>query len=294
MKILILGAQGQLGAELFKVLQVDHDVIGLGRNGFGALCGNITDHEGIKRSIASIKPDVVINAAAYTNVVEAEKSQEVAFSVNAYAAEAVALACKNVNAYYIHFSTDFIFDGESTLPYKELDQPNPLSTYGKSKLLGEELVQTAYRRSLIVRVGWLFGEFGVRNFPKLILQKILGGDDIFLPTYELGSPTSAKSIAWAVQFFLKMDALIDGVIHLRSEGVCSRYQQGMAILSYLKTRHCFDGLVKIYPVEESASVVMRPKAAVLNNAKALSMGLVLPNWQDSQNEYIEYLLMASK
>ena len=193
MKIIVLGRKGQLGRCLNDQLaKTDHDVVYTSREQI-----DITDFEATKRTVAQINPDIIINAAAYTAVDKAEQEQEKADLINHLAVKNIAEICNQIGCCLVHVSTDYVFDGTSSVPYKEDDQSNPQGIYGLTKLNGELAIQSSGCGYMIIRTAWVFSEYG-NNFLKTMLR--LGGerDELSVVDDQFGCPTYAQDIASAI------------------------------------------------------------------------------------------------
>ncbi|MFP2997915.1 dTDP-4-dehydrorhamnose reductase [Spongiivirga sp. MCCC 1A20706] len=191
MKVLVTGANGQLGQCLQKI-EKEYSQIDFFFRTSEEL--NITSLDSIKSNFELFKPDFCINCAAYTNVDQAEKESKKAFAVNAEGVKNLSKVCKNYGTVLIHISTDYVFDGEKTGPYTVDDIPNPINQYGKSKLKGEEYIQEILEKYFIVRTSWLYSEFG-KNFYKTILEKAKTEKIIYVTNEQTGCPTNANNLA---------------------------------------------------------------------------------------------------
>lgn len=190
MRILVTGANGQVGRSMLDLNGQDgHEIIGLSREQF-----DLTKPEDFDRVIDRIEPDAILNAAAYTAVDKAEDESELAYQVNAVAPAVMATVARKSGLRFIHLSTDYVFDGKKGSPYTEKDQPNPLNTYGSSKLRGELGVLENYSDATIVRTAWLFSAFS-RNFLKTMLSLLDHGKELHIVNDQIGSPTSANGLA---------------------------------------------------------------------------------------------------
>lgn len=222
MKILVTGANGQLGKALLAVAPPEVEVVAAGRNEL-----DITDGTACHRFMETHKPEVVIHAAAYTAVDRAEEAEAEAYRVNAAGTRNVAVATEAIGAKICYVSTDYVFDGTSGRPYREYDRTNPLSVYGKSKLAGEVLVQTLSSKYWIVRTSWLFGREG-NNFVNTILRMSSLKSDIQVVHDQVGSPTYTKDLA---DFLLSLTATeAYGIYHATNTGSCSWYELAFAIV----------------------------------------------------------------
>ncbi len=256
--VLILGAEGMLGRDLTPALRKRLD----DRNGERVIAWDrrqldIRDRDAVVRSIRELKPSLVVNAAAFTNVDGCEREVEQATAVNAHAPGHIAAACHQVGAKMVHFSTDFIFDGMSTRPYRIDDAPGPLSVYGRSKWEGEEAVRAAADRHLIVRTSWLFGPFG-RNFVEAILGKAQDGGPLRVVMDQIGRPTLSAHLSEAVVNLLDVDA--EGTFHFANEGQCSWFEFAQAVLRQTG----MDVPVEPITTAESGRLARRPACSVLD------------------------------
>lgn len=224
-KVLITGSGGQLGHEFQTIIGIYSDMEPL-------FCSraelDISDASAVNAFISEHKPVVVINCAAYTNVEKAEDEPEVAQMHNAIAPQNLALACKEHNALFIHFSTDYVFDGTASRPYTETDATNPLSVYGQSKLDGENLVLATGARALIFRVAWLYSTYG-KNFFKTMLRLASEKDELRVVADQKASPTYARHLAHDVlevidQIIVQQADIPSGVYHYSQEGIASWYE----------------------------------------------------------------------
>lgn len=216
-RVLITGAGGQLGKEFVKVLSSKGiDFVALERKDL-----DITNFEKVYKTLKEIKPSIVINCSAYTQVDLAEKEIFQAFSTNAIGPYNLAIACKEINAKLIHYSTDYIFDGFKNRLYTEEDKPNPLNQYAKSKLLGEELVKQVLENYLIFRISWVYGD-GKQNFIYKLLQWAKEREVLQIAFNEVSVPTYTGFI---VEKTLKaLEKGLAGLYHLVPRGYASRYE----------------------------------------------------------------------
>ncbi len=278
-KILVTGAHGQLGTELnfLSSLLENHSFVFVDRNDL-----DITDVDSVNNFFSKEKYPAVVNCAAYTAVDKAETEKETAFKVNANGAGNLAAACKQVNAKFIHFSTDFIFDGTNSVPYKEEDKSNPLSVYGGSKLAGEERVLLNNPDTILIRTSWVYSSFG-NNFVKTILKLCKEREQLNVIYDQIGTPTYARDLAAVVLKIVGSEEWKPGIYNYSNEGVASWYDFAIAIrdIAGLKT--------KILPIETSQypTPAERPKYSVLNKAKIKeTFGLEIPHWRESLEKCI--------
>jgi dTDP-4-dehydrorhamnose reductase len=276
MKILVTGARGMLGRAITKELAYDYQLIGIDIEN-----ADITDENQIKEEIFNIRPDIVIHSAAYTDVDNCEKNKELAFRVNAKGTENVANACKLTNAKLIYISTDFIFDGTKQTPYSENDIPNPLSTYGSSKLEGEKAVQSILQNYSIIRTAWLFGPNG-KNFVDTILRLAQSEPELKIVNDQKGSPTYTIDLAKAINLLINKNAT--GIFNITNSGECTWYEFAKKILELRENPKT------IIPItsDKLNRLAKRPAYSVLSKEKfTKTTGTPTRNWQDALKEYLQ-------
>ena len=219
MKIILFGKNGQLAQQFINDFQSIADLVVLGSHQI-----NFQDNIKLKEIIISQKPDIVINAAAFTNEDLVETKAEYPFKINSEAVHTIAMACKEINATLIHFSKDYIFDGRQNVPYKEIDETNPFNIYGHSKLKGElNIVKSGYNY-LIFRVFWLVSTYNV-NFIKTIVNKIKNGDRLEIVNDQSGTPTDTRLVVKLIKKKLLIPKPLPPkqIFHLTSKGSTSWY-----------------------------------------------------------------------
>jgi len=274
LKALVVGAGGQLGAALGRVLPAG----GLVMRGRSEL--DVRDAASLARAMADARPDVVFNAAAYNAVDAAEGEPATAFAVNALGPLNLARACREVGALLVHFSTDYVFDGSDRRPIPEERCPRPLSVYGASKLSGEALVAASGAAHLIVRTSGLFASGGSRDkggsFVERILAKARAGDTLRVVDDQVFAPTYASDLAQAVLALVSSGAR--GLFHVTNEGPCSWRELAVAAVEEagLPTR------VEAIPAAELGAPAARPRYSVLDTERYRSLGLPpLRPWRDA-------------
>jgi dTDP-4-dehydrorhamnose reductase len=222
MKILLLGKNGQLGKELDRNLKQIGDLTSLCR-----LDIDITNFDKIKTYIQKIKPDVIVNAAAYTNVDNAETEKAIAYKVNSHAVLNLAEVCQENDIWLIHYSTDYVFDGKKTSPYTELHETCPVNTYGKSKLQGEEAITQMGCKNLIFRTTWVIGKDG-KNFAKTMLNLAKTRDSLSVIDDQIGVPTTpsliSKVTVEAIKSILQNKPWPIGIYNLTPKGSANWYE----------------------------------------------------------------------
>ena len=217
-KTLIIGSNGMLGSDLCKVFP---EAITLTHKDL-----DITNKVQVLEFIQKISPDIVINAAAYTNVDGCEDNPEIAFRVNGYGPGNLAEACNKIGAKLVHFSTDYVFDGSKD-QYKESDIPSPINVYGQSKLLGEQEIMKNLKDYRIIRISWLFGKHG-KNFVEAILKLSHEIDEVKVVNDQFGRPTYTLDLAHRIKEVTELEA---GIYHLTNDGICSWYEFASAFIS---------------------------------------------------------------
>lgn len=272
MRIVITGSAGQLGQALQQVLSSE-DLLLLHLPEF-----DITNYEQVQHVITSFFPQVVIHAAAYTDVDGCERKPEMAYRVNALGTQNVALACQSCDAAMVYISTDYVFDGTKNEPYWEWDSPNPQSVYARSKLAGEYYTQTLLHKFYIVRTAWLYSRTG-ENFVKTVLRLADEHNELRFVTDEVGSPTYAPDLAKALQRLIAYP--LYGIYHLTNTGVCSRYEWAKAILE-LAGRPDFP----LFPTQGYVRPAKVPARCELRNfCAATQLGITLRPWREALVDY---------
>ncbi len=281
-RILLVGRNGQVGRELRRTLEVLGDVIGLGRAEL-----DLTREGDIRRTVEEHGPDVIVNAAAYTAVDRAEKEPDLAFSVNSTAPRLLAEAARDVGALLVHYSTDYVFDGEKGEPYDEEDLPNPLNVYGRSKLEGERAIQEVGGDHLILRTAWVYGLHG-RNFVVTMLRLAETRDEIRVVDDQVGSPTSSGYVAETTAKILRTwhdTAKPSGLYHLACRGQTTWYHFARLVFEH---RPPSTGL-ELVPVSTSMvpTEARRPPYSVLStHALERDYGIVSPGFEQVLTETI--------
>ncbi|MCK5466192.1 dTDP-4-dehydrorhamnose reductase [Candidatus Parcubacteria bacterium] len=271
MKILILGYKGMLGHELVKEFENGHELILWDRDQI-----DISRKEEVIEKVSKLCPDIVINAAAYTAVDEAEHNKNLAYKVNGCAVGFLATVCKEIDALFIHFSTDYVFDGENHNGYKENHSYNPINMYGKSKALGEKMIFDISSKYYIIRTSWLFGKNG-KNFVETMLRLAKEKKDIRVVNDQFGSPTYAKDLASEVRKLVESQNQ-SGIYHITNSETCSWYDFAVKIfeLSNLNLK------VKPIKTEEFPTPAKRPIYSMLINTKLPPMR----KWEEALKSYL--------
>ncbi|NWF60977.1 MAG: dTDP-4-dehydrorhamnose reductase [Fischerella sp.] len=289
--ILLIGSNGQVGKELQQNLITYGKVITLARPTI-----DLAQPDTLRSAIRENKPQVIINAAAYTAVDKAESEPELAKAINATAPEILAEEAKKQQAFLIHISTDYVFDGNSCHPYQETDATNPLSVYGQTKLAGEEAIRQTYAHHLILRTAWVYGTFGKSNFVKTMLR--LGGEreEIRVVTDQIGSPTWARDIAATIaQLIPLLSSEIAGTYHYTNSGVASWYDFAIAIFEEAQQLGYPVKVERIIPIttSEYPTPARRPSYSVLVCAKiAAVLGNHAPHWRERLRRMLRELVVS--
>jgi|SRR5690554_68968 len=263
-KVLVTGAKGQVGSEIVKTVPAGFTVIGLASNEL-----DITNQQQVTAVIAQYKPDLIINAAAYTAVDKAESDSDNAYAVNQQAVAWLAQAAKQADIPLFHISTDYVFDGESTTPYKETDPVNPQSVYGMSKLAGEQVLAATHNKHIILRTSWVFGAEG-NNFVKTMLRLGKERDELSVVADQHGCPTSARSIAevlWQLaEKYMSERALPWGIYHFSNSPACTWHEFAVEIFQQAKERGLLENIpsVKSITSEDYPTPAKRPAWSVLD------------------------------
>lgn len=292
MTILLLGANGQVGYELRQILKPPQNLIAFDRKE-----ADFQDTANLRKLILKIKPKVIINAAAYTQVDKAESEVEKATLVNAIAVKTIAEAAKSLDAPLIHYSTDYVFDGAKEVPYLEEDQVCPINAYGKSKYDGERSIFESGCNFLIFRTSWVYGRHG-NNFIKTILRLAQERETLQVVNDQVGAPTSAALLAQVTASSLEKlteDNNLKGLYHVAPSGETNWFEFAKYIVSCshqsgLKTKLKLSSIMPIssseYPVPAK-----RPKNSRLDTSKFVSkFGIELPEWKKGVSQTISELL----
>jgi dTDP-4-dehydrorhamnose reductase len=277
MKILVLGYKGMLGRDLMLRLTGPHEVAGRDVDDF-----DIVSEADCRRVVAECTPEIVINAAAYTNVDACETDRERCLAVNAQGVKNIALACRGRGITLVHFSTDYVFDGCKRTPYDEADEPSPLNVYGLSKLEGERFLAAFADRYLLIRTAWLYGRHG-RNFVNTILEKAATAETLEVVADQIGSPTFSWDLTAAVQRLLEGGHT--GIFHVTNRGRCSWHELAVKILEYAGRS---DVAVLPIPTGRLSRPALRPAWSVLSGRKFFAAtGKTLRFWQIALQDYLE-------
>ena len=276
MRVLLTGADGQLGCELLRTTPLSCEVTACGRNEL-----DITEVEAVDRKVARLKPDLIVNAAAYTAVDRAEREPELAFQINADGAKNVSRASMAHGARLIHISTDFVFDGERGRPYRPEDTPNPLSAYGASKRRGEEYaIEATDGDALILRTAWLYSSLG-SNFVTAMLQRMSDGQALEIVADQVGTPTWARGLAESI-WRAAASSRLQGLHHCTDAGVASWYDFAVAIQEEALDCGLLSKATEIRPINtlDYPTPARRPQYSVLDKTTTWSGLAIQPlHWR---------------
>jgi dTDP-4-dehydrorhamnose reductase len=294
MKILILGKNGQLGWELQRALAPLGTVIALGRTE-KAYCGDLSKPQALLETIHSIRPNILVNAAAFTAVDKAESETELAFQINAETVGLLAKAMAEFNGWIVHYSTDYIFNGEGDVPWLETDAPFPLNRYGQSKLAGEEAIRQQKGKHLIFRTSWVYARRG-SNFIKTILNLAEERESLSIVADQIGAPTGADLLAdvtaHAIPACLNKPEL-SGTYHLAPQGAISWFDYADFIWNEAKRLGRSFRLASLSKTtsQEYPRPAVRPLNSRLNTAKLCkAFSLHMPPWQDGVQRVISDII----
>ena len=278
MRVAVIGANGQLGTDLVEVF--GEEAISLTHKDL-----DVADFESLK-ILKELKPDVIINTAAYVRVDDAELYPEKAFQVNAIGALNVAKIANEIDAVNVYISTDYVFDGTKGEPYTEKDVANPLNVYGLSKYAGEIFTRNYSKKYYIIRVASLYGKAGASgkggNFVEFMIQKAKRGEEIRVVDDVFMSPTYTKDVAMTLKKFLELKPEF-GAYHMVNEGYCSWYEFTREIFEILG----WDVEVKPIKSSELKRLAKRPRFSALENEKLEKLGLRMRPWKEALREYLK-------
>ena len=247
---------------------------------------NITDVSSIKNAVNRINPQALINCAAYTDVDACEKNQEKAFSVNGEGVKNLAQVCEENDILLAHFSTDFIFDGGKKSPYTEEDEPNPLSIYGASKLLGERYLLNSHVKFFLIRTSWMYGNGG-NNFVEAIIDNADNHPEVSVVDDQIGNPTWARDIVDITLRLLETE--LYGIYNYSNEGECSWYEFACEIIKILQNSENKFHSTKIVPAKsvQLKRDAERPAYSALSKSKIKSaLGIDIPHWRESLKKFL--------
>lgn len=288
--IMLIGYNGQLGSEIIRIMKDLSQYKKLIVIKVNSSKLDIANKGSVLNHINNVKPDIIINCAAYTNVDQAEEDYEESFRVNSLGPRNLAIAAESVGAKLIHISTDYVFDGKGVIvngektPYKEYDTPNPINVYGKSKLLGENYVREFCSKYFIVRTSWLYGEKG-NNFVKTILKLAKEKGKLQVVNDQIGNPTNAEDLAYHILKLAFTDEY--GIYHCTGNGFASWYDFACKIVEYAG----IDCIVEPVTSEQFVRKAKRPSYSCLDKMMLRStIGDNMRNWEEALEDFIKNTL----
>jgi len=280
MKLAIIGSNGQLGTDLYEVLSTKNTVDGLTHSDI-----EITDIDNVNKVLSALKPEVVLNTAAYNLVAEAEKYPEQAFRINSIGTWNLAKICQHLQIAFVHYSTDYVFDGYKRKPYSEDDGPNPLNVYASTKLSGEYFARNYCDRSYVIRVSGIYGKVPCRgkggNFITTMIKQAKEKKEVKVVDDEILTPTPTYAIAKNTAVLIESGNF--GLYHMTCQGEVSWYQFAKVIWETLSLETPLSpASVKDFPL-----VVKRPFYSVLENKNLATLGIdQMPHWKDALVKFL--------
>jgi dTDP-4-dehydrorhamnose reductase len=298
MRILLLGKNGQVGWELQRSLAPLGEIVALDREGDNGFVGDLTDEAGVCETVATVRPDVIVNAAAYTAVDRAENEPELVHRINATSPGALAQVAAGRGIWFVHYSTDYVFDGTSSRPWQEDDPTGPLSVYGKSKLAGEEAIRASGCRHLILRTSWVYAARG-DNFARSMLRLAAERERLTVVADQVGAPTGADLIADITAHLVRSvttsdgDARRGGTYHLVAAGETSWHGYARFIIDEARRHGRALEVREIAPILSSAwpTPAQRPLNSRLDTARLRkTFGIHLPDWRLGVGRMLDEIL----
>jgi dTDP-4-dehydrorhamnose reductase len=296
MKLLLLGKGGQVGWELQRSLAVLGEVVAID-SGSESMCGDFTDLEGLAETVRAVNPDVIVNAAAHTAVDKAESEPDLVRQINASAPGMLAMEAHKINAWLVHYSTDYVFDGSGNEPWLETDATAPLSVYGSTKLEGERLIQASGCKHLIFRTSWVYGARG-GNFAKTMLRLAAEKETLSVINDQIGAPTGADLLADVTAHAIRQatnDEALSGLYHLVAAGETSWYGYASLVLEYARNTgrqlKVQPDAIKAVPTSAFPTPAQRPHNSRLNTQKLRhAFGVELPHWENGVTRMLTEIL----
>lgn len=295
-QILLTGIGGQLGGELQQILAPLGEVTGVDRQTL-----DLAQPDQIRQVIGAVKPDLIVNAAAYTAVDKAETETELANAINGTAPRIMAEEAQKLGSAIIHVSTDYVFDGGKNTPYIEEDTPNPINAYGRSKLLGEEGVKNCHRH-IILRTAWVYGTYGKGNFVKTMLRLGTEREELRVVVDQAGTPTWTGDLAQAILQLGKEitsdiadNSALAGIYHFTNSGAISWYDFAVSIFEEAEKLGFPLKVQQVIPIttSEYPTPATRPAYSVLSNQKISKvLGSHPPYWRNGLRQMLQKLYMG--
>ena len=296
MRILLLGANGQVGHELMRSLSPLGEIIATTRSGHraeGSPCeiADLDKPDSLHGLVERIAPDWVVNAAAWTAVDRAESESDAAFRANAHSPGVLATACARRGAKLVHYSTDYVFPGDGSRPYREDDATSPLGVYGASKLAGEEAIRAAGDAHLIFRTAWVYASHG-HNFLRTMLRLSAEREELRVVADQVGTPTPAALIAEVTARVMASSPQATGVFHLTAQGQCSWREFAAAIFSGARQRGLLAREPSVLPITTAdyPTPAKRPAYSCLDTSRLRNdLAIDLPTWEEGLDRVLDEL-----
>lgn len=287
--ILLIGSNGQVGKELEKI-GLQGNVVSKSRAQL-----DLTSPDAVRQAIAYHQPQIIINAAAYTAVDKAETESALSYAVNATAPAVMAEEAKKLGAFLIHISTDYVFDGKNSSPYRETDIVNPLCVYGQTKLFGEQFIQEICSHYIILRTAWVYGAYGKSNFVKTMLRLGAEREEVRVVADQIGTPTWAKDIANTISLIIQNRVGAESEIyHYTNSGAATWYDFAVAIFEEAQNLKFPLNIQHVVPITttEYLTAATRPSYSVLSCAKISPMlQNHPPHWRQSLRKMLQELIL---
>jgi dTDP-4-dehydrorhamnose reductase len=295
MKVLLLGKNGQVGWELQRSLATLGDVVALDRHVDNGLCGDLADLQGLRTTIQRVAPDIIVNAAAYTAVDKAESDKDVALQINTTAVQVIAEEAKKLGCWFVHFSTDYVFDGTGTEAWQEDDAVSPVNYYGMTKWMGEQAIVQSGCRYLIFRTCWVYGARG-SNFAKTMLRLATDRPELNVIADQIGAPTGADLIADVTAVTLRKalaEPAVAGIYHLAAAGFTTWHEYASLVIDYGKASGMPLQAQAVNPISTAQfpTPARRPLNSRLNTEKLRkTFSIHLPDWRSGVTRMLKEVL----
>ncbi len=281
-RILLTGRNGQVGWELQRTLAPLGEVVALDRTTL-----DLSDADAIRATIREMRPDLIVNAAAYTAVDQAETESSLAMLINGQAPGVMAEEAKQLGALMVHYSTDYVFDGSKDTAYNEDDPPNPINAYGRSKLAGEQAIQAVGCRHLILRTSWVYGLRG-RNFLRTILRLAEEREELRIIDDQVGAPTWSRMIAESTALACSRKTPQEGLYHLACNGAASWHGFTQAILEFSRHLRTREPALTAIPTRDYPLPARRPlNSRLACDRLAQEADIILPDWRKALSLCLE-------
>ncbi|ANJ59417.1 dTDP-4-dehydrorhamnose reductase [Pseudomonas silesiensis] len=295
MKVLLLGKNGQVGWELQRSLATLGDVVALDRHVDNGLCGDLADLQGLRTTIQRVAPDIIVNAAAYTAVDKAESDKDVALQINTTAVQVIAEEAQKLGCWFVHFSTDYVFDGNGTAAWQEDDAVSPVNYYGMTKWMGEQAIVQSGCRYLIFRTCWVYGARG-SNFAKTMLRLATDRPELNVIADQIGAPTGADLIADVTAVTLRKalaEPAVAGIYHLAAAGFTTWHEYASLVIDYGKASGMPLQAQAVNPISTAQfpTPARRPLNSRLNTEKLRkTFSIHLPDWRSGVTRMLKEVL----